>query len=126
VRTVTCLIVDDTPSFVSAATRLLEQERIAVVGTASGAADAVAVAAAATPDIALVDVNLGEQDGFEVAELLACLPGGGPRVILVSGDDLGESCLARVAASRALGFIAKIDLSARAIEQLLDARPGGS
>jgi CheY-like chemotaxis protein len=40
---------------------------------------AVACAEETRPDVALVDVDLGEEDGFDVAELLASLPEGGAR-----------------------------------------------
>jgi DNA-binding NarL/FixJ family response regulator len=115
---VTCLIVDDSPAFLSAATRMLEREGIAVVGVASTASAAVVRAEEARPDVALIDVDLGEEDGFDVAELFASLPWGGPAVILVSGD-APDAFRDRIAASSALGFIAKLDLSAHEIERLL-------
>jgi CheY-like chemotaxis protein len=118
---VTCLIVDDNAAFLAAATRLLEGEGIVVVAVASTATSAVARAGETRPDVALVDVDLGEDDGFDVAELLASLPDGGPAVILVSGDT-PEGFRDRIAATSALGFIPKIDLSAPEIEKLLQAR----
>jgi two-component system, NarL family, nitrate/nitrite response regulator NarL len=117
---ITCLIVDDSPAFLSAATQLLEAEGISVVGVASTATAAVVHTKQTRPDVALVDVHLGEEDGFEVAQLLASLPGGGPAVILVSGDAREGFC-DRIAASSALGFIAKLDLSAHEIDKLLRA-----
>jgi DNA-binding NarL/FixJ family response regulator len=117
---ITCLIVDDSPAFLSGATQLLEAEGISVVGVASTARAAVVRAEETRPDVALVDVDLAEEDGFEVAELLALLPGGGPAVILVSADAREGFC-DRIAASSALGFIAKIDLSAHEIDKLLRA-----
>jgi DNA-binding NarL/FixJ family response regulator len=117
---ITCLIVDDGRAFLSAATQLLEAEGISVVGVASTASAAVARAEETRPDVALVDVDLAEEDGFDVAELLALLPGGGPAVILVSVD--ARECFCdRIAGSSALGFIAKIDLSAHEIDKLLRA-----
>jgi CheY-like chemotaxis protein len=117
---ITCLIVDDSPTFLDAATRLLEGEGIAVIGVASTASAAVARVQEARPDVALIDVDLGEEDGFEVAELLALLADGGPAVILISGD-APDGFRDRIAASSAVGFIAKIDLSAHEIEKLLPA-----
>ena len=115
----TCLIVDDNAAFISAATRLLETEGVNVVAVASTASDAVARAVETRPDIALVDIDLGEgEDGFEVTELLASLGPDAPAVVLVSGDAPGDLC-DRIDASSALGFIAKIDLSAGRIEELL-------
>jgi CheY-like chemotaxis protein len=68
---VTCLIADDSTRFISAATRLFEADGIAAVGVASTASSAVARAEETRPDVPLVDVNLGEDDGFDVA---ACSP----------------------------------------------------
>src|SRR4051794_40664005 len=95
---ITCLIVDDSTDFLSAATRLLEGEGLAAVGVASTASAAGERAEKMRPAVALVDIDLGEENGFDVAELLASLPNGGPAVILVSGaapDGLRE----RIAAS---------------------------
>jgi DNA-binding NarL/FixJ family response regulator len=114
----TCLIVDDSAVFISAATRLLETRGVKVVAVASTASDAAARAVETGPDIALVDIDLGDEDGFEVAELLASLAPDAPAVVLVSGDAPGD-LRDRIDASSALGFIAKIDLSAGQIEKLL-------
>lgn len=114
----TCLIVDDSATFLSASTRLLETEGIAVVGHASTAREAVARAAETRPDVALVDVDLGDDDGFAVAELLTSLAAA---IILISGD-APDGLRDRIDESSALGFIAKIDLSAREIEKLLRSR----
>jgi two-component system, NarL family, nitrate/nitrite response regulator NarL len=119
-RPLTCLIVDDSTAFLAAATRLLEGGGLSVVGVASTASTAVSRAEETRPELALIDVDLGEDDGFDVAELLASLPDGGPAVILISVDPR-DRFLDRIAASSAVGFIAKIDLSAQAIEKALRA-----
>jgi DNA-binding response OmpR family regulator len=69
------------------------------------------------PDFAIVDVQLPDLDGFEVAERLRALDVA-PEVILTSSLD-GTDFGALVASSSALGFIPKAELSARAIEALL-------
>ena len=69
------------------------------------------------PDLALVDVQLPDWDGFEVTERLTHLAPA-PHVILISSLD-GSDFGALVAGSSALGFIPKDDLSARTIEELL-------
>ena len=70
------------------------------------------------PEFALVDVELGGEDGFELARsLLAQDPA--LRVVLISAyelDDLAEL----VAGCGAVGFISKTALGAQAIDELLE------
>jgi DNA-binding NarL/FixJ family response regulator len=111
------LIIDDNTAFRTAARQLLERGGFAVVAEAGDAAGGLRAAAEIRPDLAVVDVQLPDSDGFEVAERLSRLEPA-PRVILVSsldGADFGEL----VAGSPALGFIPKAELSASAIEALL-------
>src|SRR5512132_349470 len=108
------LIVDDNPTFLEAARDLLERQGLEVVGVAGSAGEAVARVAELAPDVALLDVNLGEESGFEVAQQLA-----GTRVILISAYD-GEDYAELVAASPALGFVPKAELSRRAIADVLN------
>ena len=65
-----CLIVDDSAHFVAAARGLLEREGVAVVGVASTGADALRCFEELRPDVTLVDVHLGGESGFDVAEQL--------------------------------------------------------
>src|SRR4029077_20632541 len=66
-----CLIIDDSLDFLDAARRLLEKEGIAVVGVASSADEAVRLARELRPDVTLIDIDLGAEDGIAVARLLA-------------------------------------------------------
>jgi DNA-binding NarL/FixJ family response regulator len=121
----TCLIVDDSPQFFEAAKLLLEDDGVAVVGFARTSDEAVVSALELRPDVALVDVDLGEESGFDVAHRLAALPHGAPPIILISAESETELVEA-VATSGALGFISKTDLSAGEIERLLrQASAGG-
>src|SRR4051812_34180079 len=82
---VRCLIVDDNTDFLLAARALLEQEGVRVVGVASTGAEAVRCAAELHPDVTLVDIDLGEDSGFEVARRLADDPELDPgHLILIS------------------------------------------
>ena len=115
-------MVDDNASFLAAARSLLERQGLVVVGLASNAAEGVKRAAELTPDVILVDIDLGPECGFSVARQLA-LPAcpSSPPVILISThphDDFAEL----VEQSPAVGFIAKSELSAQAIEALLAGR----
>ena len=115
-----CLIVDDSPRFGEEARSLLEHEGVSVVGVAASGDEAVRLSEALLPDLALVDISLGEESGFDVASRL--MDGGNrrsPAVIFVSTYDEREFS-GRIADSPALGFIAKTELSAERIRRLLE------
>ena len=117
--TLRCLIIDDSPSFLRAARGLLERQGIAVVGTASTSAEAVALAAELRPDVTLLDIDLGGESGFEVAERLHGQRSQ-PPVILIS-THAEEDFADLIASSSVVGFLPKVDLSADAIRDLLRA-----
>jgi DNA-binding NarL/FixJ family response regulator len=115
-----CLIVDDSAPFLEAASKFLEREGITMVGAASTSADALERAQELRPDVALVDIDLGEESGFDLARQIAEEPEPFP-VILISTraeEDLAEL----IEASPALGYLSKTNLSAYAIRDLLDGR----
>jgi DNA-binding NarL/FixJ family response regulator len=112
-----CLIVDDSPRYLEAARGLLERQGVTVVGLAMTANQAEALATRLCPDVALVDIGLGEESGFDVATRLS-----DTKVILIStrdADDFAEL----VGASPAVGFLPKSALSEAAIRRLLDDPP---
>jgi two-component system, NarL family, nitrate/nitrite response regulator NarL len=114
---VTCLIVDDNVSFLEGAADLLERGGLDVVGVASDSAEAIRLVVELRPDVTLVDIDLGDEDGFELARQLneASVA---TKVILVSThaeDDFAQL----IAASPAIGFVSKARLSAQAIHDLL-------
>ena len=117
------MIVDDSASFLEASRTLLERNGLTVVGVASDAATAAQRTIELRPDVVLLDIDLGDESGFDVAQQLTASPHcADVRVILISAhreDDLAEL----VAESPALGFIAKSELSVRAIQDLLDDSP---
>jgi DNA-binding NarL/FixJ family response regulator len=112
-----CLIVDDSEEFVASASRLLGSQGLDVVACASTTAGALDLAGRLAPDIALVDIELGEEDGIALSrELAARAPS--TRIVLISSydrDDLGDL----LALSPAAGFLPKADLGAEAIERLV-------
>jgi DNA-binding NarL/FixJ family response regulator len=110
------LIVDDHPSFRANARALLEAEGLEVVGEAEDGTAALAEVERLQPQVVLLDVQLPDIDGFEVASRLTA--NGGPRVILVSSHDARDFGQL-VARSGAAGFIPKAELSGSAIAQLL-------
>jgi CheY-like chemotaxis protein len=113
------LIVDDNVDFLATARRLLEREGIKVVGVATTSAEALRRTEEHDPDVVLIDVDLGQESGFDLAERLSPGPERGRRIVLVSAypeQDLAEL----VEASPAIGFLSKSRLSAEAIVKLLD------
>jgi CheY-like chemotaxis protein len=110
------LIVDDHPSFRANARALLEAEGFEVVGEAEDGASALLAADELSPELVLLDVQLPDLDGFEVARLLT--QGGGPAVVLVSSRD-GSDFGPLVERSGARGFIPKAELSGAALSALL-------
>jgi DNA-binding NarL/FixJ family response regulator len=111
------LIVDDSKEFVASAARLLNFQGIEVVAPAFSRAEALELVTALRPDVALVDVELGEEDGVQLShELAARAPS--TRIVLISSydrDDLAQL----IEHSPAVGFLPKSELGAAAIERLL-------
>ena len=121
--TLRLLLVDDSTYFLRAARSLLEQEGVDVVAAASTSAEAIEQARALRPDVTLVDIDLGEESGFDCARRLAEGAGAG-RVVLISAypeADLREL----IDASPAVGFLPKSHLSSHAIRRLLGEGDGG-
>ena len=121
--TVRCVIVDDNREFLQTAREVLMREGISVVGAVTTGADARRSCRELKPDVALVDIDLGEEDGFHVARQLAGRASQEPpQVILISaysGDDFADL----IAASPAVSFLPKSDLSGAAIRGILSPGP---
>jgi len=115
------VIVDDSSHFLRAARNALRQEGADVVGSASTIQEALQLAEELRPDVILVDVDLGEESGFDLAERLTAA--GAANVVLISAYPEAELA-DLIAASPALGFVAKSELSARAVSDVL-GREGG-
>ena len=118
-----CLIVDDNQPFLEIAAASLAGDDLDVVGTATTSAEALRQVAEQQPDVVLVDINLGKENGFDLArnlvERFPQLAAGG--VVLISTraeQDFGGL----VKASPAAGFVPKTRLSARAVRELVASR----
>ncbi len=118
----TCLLVDDSPVFLTAARTLLERQGLRVVGAAGTAEEGYRLARSRSPDVVLVDIALGTDSGFDLAQRLATdATTAGTTVVLISTrseDDLAEL----VQASPAVGFLPKAELSARSVLSLFGHR----
>lgn len=118
-----CLIVDDNGRFLAVLRRVLEAEGFDVVGTASTVDEALQRVADLRPGLALVDVELGQESGVDLARRLAERPGGDrPTVILMSAgrpQDYAEL----VVGNPVLGFLPKDQISGAAIADLIRTCP---
>jgi DNA-binding NarL/FixJ family response regulator len=111
------LIVDDHPSFRASARALLEAEGFDVVGEAADAESAIEAAGELHPDVVLLDVQLPDRSGFQVASQLTG-DGSAVTVVLVSSRD-GSDYGPLVEESGARGFVPKAELSGARIAALL-------
>jgi DNA-binding NarL/FixJ family response regulator len=98
----------------------LKREGLDVVGVASTIDEALRRARELSPDVVLVDIMVGNESAFDLARLLVedgRTPGSA--VILISTQH--ESDFADlISESPALGFVPKSELSACAIERLVE------
>ena len=115
------LIVDDNADVGRAVRDLLQTEGLAVTGVASNPLEAIRLAEEHDPDVLLIDVDLGDDSGFDLAERVTRGPAGRWPAILMSAHDQRD-LQDMIAASPALGFVSKSLLSAQAILALLGPR----
>jgi DNA-binding NarL/FixJ family response regulator len=113
-----CLIVDDQRSFLDAARSVLEAGGLDVVGVATTATEALELSAELEPSVALVDIDLAEESGLDLAtELAAQAPG--MKLVLISTHG-EEDFTELIQASPAIGFLPKTELSGRALRSMLE------
>ena len=116
-----CLIVDDSADFRDAASAMLERAGISVVGKASNSAEALRYYEDLQPDVALVDIDLGGEDGFALAELLDRVSATSTTLAVILVSTYAESDLEEmINASPAVGFLQKFSLSPDAIRELAE------
>lgn len=113
----TLLIVDDHPSFRASARELLEAEGFEVVGEAEDGASGLAAIHELRPDVVLLDVQLPDMNGFEVASEVTA-SGSAAKIVLVSSRD-GSDFGPLVLDSGACGFIPKGELTGARLAALI-------
>jgi DNA-binding NarL/FixJ family response regulator len=117
------LIVDDHEPFRAQAREMLTEAGFTVVGEAVDGQGALTAFLSMRPAVVLLDVQLPDLDGFEVArQLLARREP--PAVVLIStreASDYGR----RIGRSGALGFITKSRLSGDTLQAMLPERNEG-
>jgi len=111
------LIADDHAAFRSAARELLTAEGYKVVGEPADGASALEAVRELRPDVVLLDVQLPDLNGFDVADLLANEETM-PVVVFISSRSLSKFQW-RLAANPRWRFIAKSDLSGEALAAAL-------
>lgn len=118
-----CLIVDDNAPFIEMARVILEREGMMVAGTASSIAEALRKADELRPDVVLIDIMLGDENGLDLASRLA---GNGMdgndadgMAVIMTSTWAGADYADLVADSPAAGFLPKTELSAAAIRKIL-------
>jgi DNA-binding NarL/FixJ family response regulator len=112
-----CLIVDDKDFVLHAVSTLLGRDGITISGLASTTAEAIRHAEKLRPDVAIVDVALGDESGFDLARHLMKGPRHRPTVILTSTyseDDIGHL----IVAASADAFVPKTDLSGAVVREI--------
>jgi CheY-like chemotaxis protein len=114
------LIVDDHDGFRAFARLMLEAAGFTVAEAATGA-EATEAARTVRPRLVLLDIQLPDFDGFEVAKRLAAQPDS-PVVVLTSTREASDYG-GRIAASPVAGFLPKDQLSGAALQGFLTGIP---
>lgn len=105
----TVVVVDDHSGFRAWARRILEEDGLDVVGEAADGAAALETVLQLRPSLVLLDVQLPDMSGFEVARRLAGLSCPSTIVLTSAHDasDFGRG----IRSSGAAGFVPKAELS---------------
>ena len=111
------LIVDDHAEFRALARAMLERDGFEVVGEAVDGAETLTAVAQTRPEVVLLDVQLPDANGFEIARALRAGEDP-PIVVMVSTRDAADFGR-RLERSGARGFIAKSRLSGPALAELV-------
>jgi DNA-binding NarL/FixJ family response regulator len=111
------LIVDDHSGFRTRAQALLVAAGYEVLGEAPDGKAGVAMARDLSPEVILLDVQLPDITGFEVARQVRSQPDP-PAIVLISSREASDYG-SRIGRSGAVGFISKNQLSAQTLSAVL-------
>jgi DNA-binding NarL/FixJ family response regulator len=115
----TVLVVDDHDAFRLSVSRLLVAFGYDVIGEAADGSAAVAAFSELNPEIVLLDVQLPDFDGFEVAARIAALEGGTDAAIVLTSSRDRSDFGPLIERSPVRGFISKNELSEETLAELL-------
>jgi DNA-binding NarL/FixJ family response regulator len=117
------LIVDDAPSVRLAVRALLEWRGYVIVGEAGCATSAIEAVECLAPDAVVLDVRLGDDNGFDVARILTRAR---PELaVLLVSDDGDRSCDGLIEDSGARGLALKSELAKVDLEEVLVSPAAG-
>lgn len=94
-------MVDDHPLIRKGLSQALNKDEISVVGEASSLSEGVALLNSTTPDICIVDLNLGSASGIELIKVGIVQNPNCAFVVLTMEDDLDTLITAKAAGARA-------------------------
>jgi DNA-binding NarL/FixJ family response regulator len=95
------VLVDDHPLIRKGLSQALNKDEISVVGEASSLSEGVALLNSTTPDICIVDLNLGSASGIELIKVGVVQNPNCAFVVLTLEDDLDTLITAKAAGARA-------------------------
>jgi DNA-binding NarL/FixJ family response regulator len=95
------VLVDDHPLIRKGLSQALNKDEISVVGEASSLSEGVALLNSTTPDICIVDLNLGSASGIELIKVGIVQNPNCAFVVLTMEDDLDTLITAKAAGARA-------------------------
>lgn len=113
----TVFIIDDHPLFSRGLAQLIEtQKSLKVIGTAKDRSEALDIISKSSPDLAIVDLNLGQEDGLElIKDILSFKPQ--TKILVLSMHD--ERFYAeRALNSGAKGYIMKEEAETQVINAI--------
>jgi DNA-binding NarL/FixJ family response regulator len=110
-----CLLVDDNMTFLEIARSLLERDGVTVAGAASCSAEAVRQATVQRPDVVVIDIGLGTENGFDLARDLAARG----FIVIMTSVSAEADYADLIVSSPVAGFLAKADFSAAGIRRIL-------
>ena len=95
------VLVDDHPLIRKGLSQALNKDEISVVGEASSLSEGVALLNSTTPDICIVDLNLGSASGIDLIKVGVVQNPNCVFVVLTMEDDLDTLITAKAAGARA-------------------------